>query len=205
MADASTTELQGLIDRVAAGDPSARHALIDRARTRLRRLVRRIFPHGDRLRRLEDTDDILNQAVVRLLRRLEAGRPPASVAEFFRVAAREVRCELLDLARHHFGPEGPAAREANNLAADNSDSPGLPETPTTTDEPTRLATWTEFHQHVEALPEEEREVFDLLWYQGLTQAEAAAVLGVAVITVKRRWASARLLLGKALLDLPGEA
>lgn len=205
MADASTTELQGLIDRLAAGDPAAHHALIDRACTRLRRLVRRIFRHGDRLRRLEDTDDVLNEAVVRLLRRLEAGRQPASVAEFFRAAAREVRCELLDMARHHFGPEGPAAREANNLAADSAGGRALPETPTTTDEPGRLATWTEFHRHVEALPGEERAVFDLLWYQGLKQAEAAAVLGVAVITVKRRYASARLLLGKALFDLLGEA
>jgi RNA polymerase sigma factor (sigma-70 family) len=205
MADASTTELQGLIDRLAAGDPAARNELIDRACTRLRRLVRRIFPSDDRLRRVEDTDDVLNQAVVRLLRRLEAGPPPASVADFFRVAAREIRCELVDMVRHHFGPEGPAAREANNLVADSSGSPALPETPTTTDEPTRLATWTEFHRQAEALPAEEREVFDLIWYQGLTQAEAAVLLGVAAITVKRRWASARLLLGKALLNLPGEA
>src|SRR5262245_18606774 len=135
MADASSTELQGLIDRLAAGDPSARGELIDRACGRLRRLARRIFHDFARLKRLEDTDDLLNEAVMRLLRRLEAGRQPASVAEFFRLAAREMRCELLDMVRHHFGPEGPAAREANNLAADSSGNPALPETPTTTDEP----------------------------------------------------------------------
>jgi RNA polymerase sigma factor (sigma-70 family) len=205
MADASTTELQGLIDRLAAGDASARGELIDRACGRLRRLARRIFHDFARLKRLEDTDDLLNEAVMRLLRRLEAGRQPGSVAELFRLAAREMRCELLDMVRHHFGPEGPAVREANNLAADSSGNPALPESPTTTDEPARLATWTEFHHHVGELPEEERAVFDLLWYQGLTQAEAAILLGVAPITVKRRWASARLRLGTALLDPPGEA
>jgi RNA polymerase sigma-70 factor (ECF subfamily) len=204
MSDASTTELQGLIDHLAAGAPSARQKLIDRACARLRRLAQRIFHDFARLKRLEETDDVLNQAVLRLLRRLDRGPTPASVAEFFRLAAREMRCELLDMVRHHFGPEGPAAREANNLASDRSGAPALPETPTTTDEPCRLAIWTEFHRHVEELPDEERAVFDLVWYQGLTQAEAAVLLGVASITVKRRWASARLLLGKALLDLVGE-
>jgi DNA-directed RNA polymerase specialized sigma24 family protein len=43
-----------------------------------------------------------------------------------------------------------------------------------------------------------REVVDLLWYEGLSQTEAAEVLGVAAITLKRRWAEARLRLGTAL-------
>jgi RNA polymerase sigma-70 factor (ECF subfamily) len=51
---------------------------------------------------------------------------------------------------------------------------------------------------VEALPEGERAVFDLLWYQGLTQAEAAVVLNVSEPTIRRRWRSARLHLHEAL-------
>ena len=35
-------------------------------------------------------------------------------------------------------------------------------------------------------------MFDLLWYQGMSQAEAAASLGVSERTVNRRWLSARL-------------
>src|SRR5437764_1134251 len=62
----------------------------------------------------------------------------------------------------------------------------------------RLAIWSEFHQRVDALPEEEREVFDLLWYQGLTQPNAAAVLGISEATLKRRWLAARQRLHKAL-------
>ena len=50
----------------------------------------------------------------------------------------------------------------------------------------------ELHEHVERLPEQEREVFGLLFYEGLAQAEAARVLGVSVPTVKRLWRSARL-------------
>ena len=51
---------------------------------------------------------------------------------------------------------------------------------------------------MEGLPEEEREAFDLRWYQGLTQAEAALVLNVSEATVKRRWLAARARLGHFL-------
>jgi RNA polymerase sigma factor (sigma-70 family) len=73
-----------------------------------------------------------------------------------------------------------------------------------TNEPGQLALWGEFHEKVEALPEEERQVVDLLWYQGLTQAEAGVVLKVSERTVKRRWQEARLHLYDALHgELPG--
>jgi RNA polymerase sigma-70 factor (ECF subfamily) len=49
-----------------------------------------------------------------------------------------------------------------------------------------------FHELVEKLPEAEREVVNLLFYEALSQDEAAKLLGVNVRTVKRRWQSARL-------------
>ena len=39
---------------------------------------------------------------------------------------------------------------------------------------------------IDSLPEDEREVFDLVRVQGMTQTEAARVLGVSAVTVKRR-------------------
>jgi RNA polymerase sigma factor (sigma-70 family) len=60
------------------------------------------------------------------------------------------------------------------------------------------ARMTELHRQIDGLPAEEREVFDLLWYQELPQAEAAALLGVSVPTIKRRWLSARRRLHKLL-------
>ena len=57
---------------------------------------------------------------------------------------------------------------------------------------------------IEGLPEEDREVFELVRIQGLTHAEAAAVVGVSVKTVQRRLNRARLLLAEELADLrPG--
>ena len=79
-----------------------------------------------------------------------------------------------------------------------------PDPPDTTRDPDLLAAWTDFHREVEVLPADEREVFDLLFYQGLAQADAAAVLGVAEITIKRRWRGARMRLVQALGGrLPG--
>src|SRR5207244_1627697 len=52
-----------------------------------------------------------------------------------------------------------------------------------------------------ALPEEEREAFDLVRVQGMTQIEAARVLGVAVVTVKRRLNRGLRLLTETLGDL----
>jgi RNA polymerase sigma-70 factor (ECF subfamily) len=48
------------------------------------------------------------------------------------------------------------------------------------------------------LPAEDREVFDLIYYQGLSQAEAAGLLDISERTLQRRWQSARLALHDAL-------
>jgi RNA polymerase sigma-70 factor (ECF subfamily) len=197
MADSSTTQLQACLERMNAGDPAARDELIRRACERLRRLTGKMLQDFRRLHRWEETDDVLQSAMIRLLQALRVVQP-GSVVEFFRLAASAIRRELIDLARHYYGPQGPAAQHASNLGA-ATDAPPY-DRPESTYEPSRLARWTEFHGQVESLPEDERTVFDLLWYQGLTQAEAAAVLSVSEPTVRRRWRSARLHLHQALCD-----
>ncbi len=59
-------------------------------------------------------------------------------------------------------------------------------------------------QAIDELPEDEREVFDLVRIQGMTQVEAAEVLGVSAETVKRRLNRGLRLLAEQLADLrPG--
>jgi transposase-like protein len=48
----------------------------------------------------------------------------------------------------------------------------------------------EFHKIVEKLPEEVRETLALLCLEGLTQSQAATILGVSRGTVRARWRKA---------------
>jgi RNA polymerase sigma-70 factor (ECF subfamily) len=195
MGDGTTIQLQHWIDRMNAGDPAAREVLVAHAGDRLRRLARKIF-HQDfrRVRAFEETDDVLQNALMRLLSALQAV-PVASVAELFRLATLQIRRELLDLARKYpAAGTGRAAFPQERYHSDNTPSVLRGDPSDSTFEPVKLAFWQDFHERVERLPETERAVFELLWYQELTQGEAAAVLGVSVPTVKRRWLRARLTL-----------
>ena len=54
---------------------------------------------------------------------------------------------------------------------------------------------------IESLPEEEREVFELLRIQGMSYAETAEVLGVSESTVHRRLNRGLVSLEETLADL----
>jgi RNA polymerase sigma-70 factor (ECF subfamily) len=188
----SLVRLQGWIVRLQGGDAAARDALIGAAGERLRHLARRMLQSYPRVRRWEDTDDVLQNAMLRLYRTLK-DVAPQTVSDFLRLGALNIRRELLDLTKHYYGPQGHGAHHASvdpNAPPDPAGQPSL--------DPGRLTIWSEFHRLVEGLPDEEQAVFDLLWYQGLSQAEAAEVLGVTERTVKRRWQSARVKLHDAL-------
>jgi RNA polymerase sigma-70 factor (ECF subfamily) len=194
-----TTVIQGCIDRLRVGDESARAALLDCAANRLTRLARKMLKGYPGVARWEQTDDVLQNALIRLDRALRAVTPPTA-CDFFRLATAEVRRELIDLARHYRGPRGLGAHHATRAGGrDSAEDVATGEAaPDTTYDPGRLAAWAEFHAAVAALGEADRELFDLLWYQGLTQAEAAALLGVTERTVNSRWLAARVRLGDSL-------
>ena len=54
---------------------------------------------------------------------------------------------------------------------------------------------------IDGLPRDEREVFDLVRIQGLTEANAAQLLGVSAVTVKRRLSGGLRFLAEQLADL----
>jgi RNA polymerase sigma-70 factor (ECF subfamily) len=199
MADDHTSHLQCCLDRLRAGDESARNELVQHACGRLERLARKMLGDYPHLKRWEDTGDVLQNALVRLCRALQHVTPPA-VEDFFRLAALQIRRELRDLARHYFGPEGPGTKHASDVVKEGSTGSWHPayEQAYDSGEPSRLALWREFHEQIESLPDEERAVVDLLWYQGLTQAEVANLLNISAATVKRRWMKARLRLQASL-------
>ena len=199
MDESSLVMIRFWVDRLREGDDAARAELIRHADNRLTRLTRRMLKDFPRLNRWEQSGDVCQNASLRLWRALGSVRPP-DVADFFRLAALQIRRELIDLARRYYGPEGLGANHASNQAGDASGTtpPPLDDREDSTNAPDGLAAWAVFHVQVEALPDEPRTTFDLLWYQGLSQVEAAAVLGVSEPTIKRRWRAARVRLAAAL-------
>jgi RNA polymerase sigma factor (sigma-70 family) len=190
----SLVQIQGWIERLKAGDQSARDALIGAAGERLRLLAHRMLRSFPRVSRWEQTDDVMQNALMRLYRTMK-DIPPQTVTDFLRLAALNIRRELLDLSKHYYGPQGLGAHH-DTIGPDEVKAPDPAGAVSLN--PSHLALWSEFHQQISELPDEERAVFDLLWYQGLTQAEAADLLGVNERTIKRRWQSARLKLHDAL-------
>jgi RNA polymerase sigma factor (sigma-70 family) len=178
-----TTELRDLLGRVAARDPAARDELLRRTADNLVRLTRKLLAGYPGVRRWEETDDVLQAASLRLLRALERVTPETP-RQFYGLAAEQIRRQLLDLARHYYGPQGHGANHGTAAgtppdAADRTDTD-------------KLAEWEAFHAGVAALSAADREVFDLLYFQGLSQAEAADLLGLSVAAVQQRWQRARL-------------
>src|SRR6476661_7110126 len=105
----TTIQLQRCLDRLRQGDLVARNELLNHACERLRKLTRRMLRGFVRLRRWEQTDDVLHNAMMRLHRALSE-TAPESLRHFFNLAAMQIRRELIDLANHHFGPEGQGAK-----------------------------------------------------------------------------------------------
>ncbi len=181
-----------------SGDERARGRLLALAERRLRAICATMLHRLPRVDRWEQTGDIFSEAAARLYRSLESVQPE-SPRHFFRLAALQIRRVLVDLARKYNGPEGLGANHgtvtANLWAA--VEPPAAPSS-----EPHSLDDWTAFHEQAAALPEELREVLDLLWYHGLSQAEAADVLGISERTIKRRWQDVRLALRRSLTGDP---
>jgi RNA polymerase sigma-70 factor (ECF subfamily) len=198
-----TAVLGKWLERLRDGDEAARNEVINHACRRLEALTRRMLGHYPRLRRWEQTGDVLQNAVLRLHKALAVLRPE-SPSRFYGLAASQIRRELIDLARHHFGPEGAASHHRTDGAEQVGGAGLVIQKEDPGGEPATLAEWTDFHEKVQRLPVPEREVFDLLWYEGLTQVEAAQVLGVTERTIKNRWRSAKLELQRLLGEGPSE-
>jgi RNA polymerase sigma-70 factor (ECF subfamily) len=133
---------------------------------------------------------------MRLLRALQKVRPDSTRA-FFALAGKHMRYELLSLNEHYRAAiavhqtDGVAGRSGTPAHEPVDPAPSLDE----------LEEWCEFHRQIEKLPQEEREVVDLHFYQGLSKAEAAEILGMHVRMVQRLWNAALQRLRRA--DKPG--
>lgn len=190
----TTAVIQRYLDELAGDvpDEQAVRALLARAVDRLHQLCSALLHRGyPRLARPPlnlQSDELLGAVVERLLKALRQARP-ADARQFFALASQHLRWELNEMARRL--DERPAAVELKE---------GLAAAPTSSDSVLTPGA-RRLLDAVAGLPEQEREAFDLVRIQGLTQAEAAEVLGVSAATVNRRLNHGLQLLAEALSDL----
>jgi len=190
----NTVQLHHYLDRLREGDREAADALLRRVGDRLERLAHHMLKGFPNVRRWADTGDVLQNALMRLLRTLGALRPEGT-RDFANLAAVHIRRELLDLARHYrarLASCGPAT------PSDDSSGGAMFEMPDPVSSADDLDLWSAFHERIEMLPAEEREVVGLTYYHGWSQAEIAELFQVDERTVRRRWRSACLRLSEAL-------
>ncbi len=190
----TTLAVQRYLNALSGDDPAEPivRALLDRSVHRLQVLCANLLYRGyPRLMQPPvnlKPDELLGAVVGRLLRALRAARP-ATVREFFALANQHMRWELNDLARRLDNqPAVGELYEGIALSTPSSVSKLSPD-------------GLRMLQAIEDLPDEEREAFDLVRIQGMTQVEAAEVLGVSKKTVQRRLDRALLILSEALDDL----
>jgi RNA polymerase sigma-70 factor (ECF subfamily) len=194
----TTSVVQRYLDALAAdtpAEPAIRALLasaVDRLQVLCTTMLHRNYPRLTRPPLNLQADELLGAVVERLLKAIHDVRP-TTVRQFFALATQHMRWELNDLARRldertpDVGlPEGtvPAPESSSSCLSPNA---------------------RRMLEAIESLPPEEREVFGLVRVHGMTQAEAARLLGVAALTVKRRLHRGLRLLTEQLVDLrPGE-
>jgi RNA polymerase sigma-70 factor (ECF subfamily) len=195
MADEQTTvAVQRYLDALAGDQPADTiiRALLDRAAGRLQlvcgNLLYRSYPRLTRPPVNLQADELLSALVERLLKSLQKVRPQ-TVRQFFALVNQHLRWELNDLARRLDEQPPPVELDEGGVPAPESTVSGL------SVEGRRMI------EAIDRLPEDEREVFGLVRIQGLTHAEAAAVVGVCQKTVQRRLNRSLVLLAAQLDDL----
>ena len=191
----TTAVIQRYLDAVpgdSAAEPVIRELLecaVGRLRLLCTTLLYKRYPRLTRPPVNLETDELLDGVVAGLLTALRTTRPP-TVRRFFALANQHMRWQLNDLARRlDEQPPAAALAESGVAAPPTCTASGLGP-----DGRRMLGA-------IEGLPEDEREVFELVGIQGLTHAEAATVVGVSQKTVQRRLHEARLLLAERLADL----
>jgi len=190
----TTAAVQRYLNALAGDQPAEPivRALLDRAVRRLQLLCANLLHRKYRRLTLPplnlQTDEMLSSVVERLLKAMRSVHPQ-TVRQFFALVNQHMRWELNDLARRL--DEQPSAVELDE---------GKVSAPASSDS-VLSANGRRMLGVIDNLPEDEREVFDLLRIQGLTQVQVAEVLGVSAKTVQRRLNRSLLLVAKELDDL----
>jgi RNA polymerase sigma factor (sigma-70 family) len=180
-----SVNLQRYLDRWRSGDRAAADELLRATGDRLQKLARRMTRAFPNVRGQVDTGDVLQNSLIRLLRTLLTLRP-STTRDFFNLAAVHIRRELIDLARRCKGKGWVRLDVPGDSDHPNGPHVAAQTAPVTED----FELWVRFHEAVDELPLEEREVVGLVFYHGWTQVRIAQLFNVDERTIRRRWSSA---------------
>jgi RNA polymerase sigma-70 factor (ECF subfamily) len=193
----TTVVVQRYLNQLTGDSPAEPivRALLDQSVRRLHllcaTLLYRSYPRLTQPPLNLQADELLSAVAERLLKAMREARPQ-TVRQFFALANQHMRWELNDLARRLDIQPSPLELREGQVQAPSSSSSGL------TPNGRRML------EAIDNLPEDEREAFSLVRVQGMTQTEAAQLLGVSVATVKRRLNRGLRLLTEELADLRPE-
>jgi RNA polymerase sigma-70 factor (ECF subfamily) len=131
---------------------------------------------------------MLSAVVERLIKAMKEVRPQ-NVRQFFGLANRHMRWELNDMARRLDKQSAILGLQESRIVAPETSGSVI------------TVNTVRMLDAIDTLPEEEREVFELVRIQGISYAETAEVLSVSESTVHRRLNRGLVLLDEKLADL----
>jgi len=168
---------EGLIRRVADGDERALGTLYDRYAEKLYGLALSVVKSE------ADADEVLEDAFLQVWRTAGSFDPDrGTVSSWLSVIVRSRAMDRVRARkRRRKALERSAEADTEGLAAPRSDDPPSP------DERSERAELRErLDRLLAAIPEEQRRVIELAYFDGLTQREIADVTGIPLGTVKSR-------------------
>ena len=190
----TTQHVEKLLQLLKKGDENSKIQIVEFSFKRFGKLAKRMITSYPLLRTKADTDDLLQNFIIRLSKAIDSIVPKNSL-DFFQLASVLMRNELIDMGRKLFGKDG--AKKNFEQSTDpkflDAKEPG--------EEPSGISEWVEFHESIGKLPDDERAVFQLIFYQGFSHDEVANLLGISIKTVFRRWTKAKLILSEKFVKI----
>jgi RNA polymerase sigma factor (TIGR02999 family) len=184
------SDVTRILDAIGQGDPHAAAALLPLVYDELRRLAAQKLAHEKPGQTLDATA-LVHEAYLRLVG--DGPRTWDHRGHFFAAAAEAMRRLLVERARHKKSLRAGGGRQRLDLAdvAPAAEPPGED-----------LLALDEALEKLAAADPRKAAVVKLRFFAGLTNAQAAAALGISPATADNDWAYARAWL-RVALDGPG--
>lgn len=188
MTEAQTHDVTQLLIDWSNGDKKALDKLVPIVEQELRRLAHH-YMRGERPGHTLQTTALVNEAFVRLANRKKVQWQ--NRAHFFGISAQLMRTILVDHARSHACAKrgGRAEKLELNEALVVSQQKA-----------SEVIALDEALKELEAIDPRQSRIVELRFFGGLTVEEAAEVLHVSPITIKREWSTAKAWLYRRLAE-----